>query len=72
MKALKEEHYQQAMDLVRDHIDVSFKADNIRLDVSPNRAILHEKAFTAMHHQAAQMMKYAANKGPLACLGNCV
>ena len=40
MKSPTPEQYEDAKNSVRNRIDASFKADNIRLHVSPNRAIL--------------------------------
>ena len=72
MKSPTQEEYIAAANSVRDRVDASFKADNIRLHVSPNRAMLREKAFSALRHQAVKMMKQTANKRAIPCTGDCV
>ena len=72
MKSPSEEDYIAAENSVRERVDASFQADNIRLHVSPNRAILREKAFAAMRRQAVKMMKQTANKRAIPIMDNCV
>ena len=54
IKSPTQEEYIAAENSVRDRVDASFKADNIRLHVSPNRAMLREKAFAALRYQAVK------------------
>ena len=72
IKSPTQEEYIAAENSVRDRVDASFKADNIRLHVSPNRAMLREKAFAGLRHQAVKMMKQTANKRAIPCMGDCV
>ena len=67
-----EVNYEEAKQSVRDRLEMSVRHDNVRLEVSPKRALLRAKAFDGMRRQAAKMIKYTAKKHPVAGVGDCV
>ena len=72
MKSPTRDDYIAAQNSVRERVDASFEADNIRLHVSPNRAMLRGKAFAGQRRQAVKMMKQTANKRAIPIVGDCV
>ena len=57
-----EVNYEEAKQSVRDFLEMSVRHDNVRLEVSPRRALLRAEAFDGMRRQAAKMIKYTAKK----------
>ena len=71
-ESANEGNYDEAKQSVRDRLEMSVRHDNVRLAVSPKRALLRAEAFDGMRRQAAKMIKYTSKKHPAAGVGDCV